>query len=67
MPHLTDRQRAVWIGLASSRTRKQIAVELGLSLKTVEWHCMKLAKNLGITSSDYAAMARMAMRRRLIK
>jgi len=45
---LNSRQREILRLIAESRTTKEIAVELGLSAKTVEFHRAKLMKTLGI-------------------
>ena len=47
-PSLTVRQQEILRLIAQSRTTKEIAVELGVSAKTVEFHRAQLMKRLGI-------------------
>ena len=48
LERLTPRQRQILQLIAESRTTKEIALELGLSAKTVEFHRAALMKRLGI-------------------
>jgi DNA-binding CsgD family transcriptional regulator len=62
---LSKRQRQVLIGLANSKTLKQIACDLGLSIKTVETHKAKLRRKLKIEST--AGLVKYAIRRKLVE
>jgi DNA-binding CsgD family transcriptional regulator len=63
---LTERQRDCLIGLAMSKPRMEIALEMGVSPKTVEYHTSNMARKLRLMGSDYAGMARIAIGARLI-
>jgi DNA-binding CsgD family transcriptional regulator len=63
-PQPTAREREVLTRIAQGKTSKQIAAELGVSLRTVNTHRENLAKKLG--SSSVAAMTRYAIENRLI-
>jgi DNA-binding NarL/FixJ family response regulator len=55
---LTDRQRAVLVLLAEGRTARDIAQELNISLKTVEFHKANITRKLGIhTTADLIKFA----------
>ncbi len=56
---LSPRQREVLRLIAEGRTTKQIAHELGISVKTVETHRAKLMERLGI--HDVAGLVRFAI------
>ena len=62
---LGPRERELVVGLASSRTMKEIAFEWGRSLKTVEWYRASIYRKLGIR--DLQALTRYAMRRKMVK
>jgi DNA-binding NarL/FixJ family response regulator len=57
---LTARQREVLQLIAESRTTKEMALDLGLSAKTVEFHRIQLMKRLGIF--DVPGLVRYALR-----
>lgn len=57
---LTPRQRAVLEGLAGSETIKGLALKLGVSNKTIEYHKARLMDSLGIF--DIAGLTRFAIR-----
>jgi len=61
---LTPRQRQILGLIAAGRSTKQIAYELGLSVKTVETHRAQLMERLGIR--DVAGLVRLAIRAGLI-
>jgi DNA-binding CsgD family transcriptional regulator len=63
-PQPTAREREVLARIAQGKTSKQIAAELGVSLRTVNTHRENLAKKLG--SSSVAAMTRYAIENGLI-
>jgi pimeloyl-ACP methyl ester carboxylesterase/DNA-binding CsgD family transcriptional regulator len=46
-PGLTDREREVLTHLASGRTNRDIAAELGITMKTVERHVTNIYRKLG--------------------
>lgn len=48
---LTPREQEVLTQIALGRTNPQIATELGLSVKTVEWHRCNLMGKLGVHSA----------------
>jgi DNA-binding NarL/FixJ family response regulator len=56
---LTSRQREILQLIAESRTTKEIAAELGVSAKTVEFHRAELMKRLNL--HDIPALVRFAM------
>jgi DNA-binding NarL/FixJ family response regulator len=61
---LTPRQREILQLIASGKSTKQIAHDLGLSVKTVETHRAQLMERLGIR--DVAGLVRLAIRAGLI-
>ena len=61
---LTPRQREVLKRVAEGRSSKEIAYDLGLSVKTVETHRAQIMERLGIR--DVAGLVRYAMRTGLV-
>jgi DNA-binding NarL/FixJ family response regulator len=61
---LTPRQREVLKRIAEGRSTKEIAFDLGLSVKTVETHRAQVMERLGIR--DIAGLVRYAMRSGLV-
>jgi DNA-binding NarL/FixJ family response regulator len=61
---LTPRQREVLKRVAEGRSTKEIAFDLGLSVKTVETHRAQIMERLGIR--DVAGLVRYAMRSGLV-
>ena len=61
---LTPRQREVLKRVAEGRSTKEIAYDLGLSVKTVETHRAQIMERLGIR--DVAGLVRYAMRTGLV-
>jgi DNA-binding NarL/FixJ family response regulator len=61
---LTRRERDVLIGVASGKTNKEIAADLGLSVRTVESYRESLTRKLGIPSA--AGLTRFALEARLL-
>lgn len=59
LERLTSRQREILQMIAESRTTKEIAAELGVSAKTVEFHRAELMKRLNLR--DIPALVRFAM------
>jgi two-component system nitrate/nitrite response regulator NarL len=57
---MTERERQVFLLLGEGKRIKAIAVQLGLSPKTVETHCLKLRRKLGADS--LFSLTRMALR-----
>jgi DNA-binding NarL/FixJ family response regulator len=64
LSQLTPRERQVLIGVAEGRTNREIAVELGISHRTVETHRESLMKKLGIRT--VAGLTRAALEAGLI-
>ena len=62
---LTDRERQVLQLIAESKTTKEVAVILGISVKTAETHRAKLMEKLDIHST--AGLVRYAIRRGLVQ
>lgn len=62
---LTDRERQVLQLVAESKTTKEVAVILGISVKTAETHRAKLMEKLDIHST--AGLVRYAIRRGLVQ
>ena len=58
-PHLTARQREILRLVASGKTSKEIARDLGISPKTVEFHRAGLMERLGVR--DVTALTRFAV------
>lgn len=58
-PGLTPRQRDVLRGIARGRSNKEMARELGVSVKTVEYHRAELITRLDL--HDVASLTRYAM------
>lgn len=61
---LTPRQRDVLKRIAEGRSTKEIAFDLGLSVKTIETHRAQIMERLGIR--DVAGLVRYAMRTGLV-
>lgn len=61
---LTARERDVLIGIASGRTNRETAAELGISVRTVETHRDSLMRKLGIHT--VAELTRFALAHHLI-
>ena len=59
LERLTSRQREILQLIAESRTTKEIAAELGVSAKTVEFHRAELMKRLNLR--DIPALVRFAL------
>ena len=64
-PRLTLRQRQVLAGLASGSNVKSVALALGLSAKTVEYHWHAARCRLGLRT--YVEAAHWALRHRLVR
>lgn len=62
---LTDRECAILYLIATSHCTKEIASELKISPKTVEYHRLNLMHKLN--AHDYAALTRIAVYAGLIK
>jgi DNA-binding NarL/FixJ family response regulator len=62
---LTDRQTEILVLLASGKTSKEIAYQLGLSPKTVDVHRARIMERLAVR--DVASLTRYAVRRGLVK
>ena len=56
---LTTREREVLIAIARGRTNKEIAGDLGISVRTVESHRETLMKKLGVRGA--ASLTRFAI------
>lgn len=65
LERLTSRQREILQLIAESRTTKEIAAELGVSAKTVEFHRAELMKRLSLR--DIPALVRFAMQSGLVQ
>jgi len=61
---LTTRERQVLQAVAEGRTNRQVAEQLGLAVKTVDTHRMRLMRKLGI--HDQTNLVKFAVRRGLI-
>lgn len=61
---LTPREREVLVGVAGGKSNKEIAAELGLSVRTVETYREQLVRKLGIPS--VAGLTRFAMEAHLL-
>ena len=61
---LTRRERDVLIGVAAGKTNKEIALDLGLSVRTVESYRESLIRKLGIPSA--AGLTRFAIEAKLL-
>jgi DNA-binding CsgD family transcriptional regulator len=56
---LTDREGEILGLIARGLTNREIAEQIYLSVRTVEWHRSRLAAKLGVSSrSELVAMAR---------
>jgi DNA-binding NarL/FixJ family response regulator len=62
---LTGREREIVRSVASGRSNKETAIELGISVKTVETHRATIMRKLGFTST--ASLVRYALRERFIE
>ena len=55
---LTDRQREILVLLAQGETAKQIAQQLNISIKTVEFHKANITRKVGVhTTADLIKFA----------
>lgn len=61
---LTRREREVLIGVASGKTNKELAAELGLRVRTVESYRESMIRKVGVPST--AGLTRLAIEARLI-
>jgi DNA-binding NarL/FixJ family response regulator len=61
---LTGRERQVLVGVAQGRTNREIALELGISHRTVETHRESLMRKLGIRT--VAGLTRVALEAGLV-
>jgi DNA-binding NarL/FixJ family response regulator len=61
---LLTRERDVLVGVASGKTNKEIAADLGLSVRTVESYRETLVRKLGIPTT--AGLTRFALEARLL-
>lgn len=61
---LTPRERDVLIGVAGGKTNKEIALDLGLSVRTVESYRETMIRKLGIPST--AGLTRLAIEAKLL-
>ncbi|MDC0668380.1 response regulator [Nannocystis radixulma] len=61
---LTERQQEVLARVAAGMAGKEIATDLGIALKTVEFHKCRISRQLGLNST--AAMTRYAIERGLV-
>jgi len=55
-PELTDREREILVLRADGRTPQEVALTLGISRRTVEYHQTSLAKKLGVRGMFYAVL-----------
>jgi DNA-binding NarL/FixJ family response regulator len=62
---ITNRERGVIQLIAEGHTNKSIAIQLGISLKTVETHRAAIMRKLDLSSS--AALVRYAIRNRIVE
>lgn len=65
MPGLTPRQTEILRLVASGRTTKEVARDLGISPKTVEFHRSQIMDRIGV--HDVTALTRFAMQQGFIK
>jgi DNA-binding NarL/FixJ family response regulator len=56
-PHLSDREKQVFVLLGKGRSNREIASELGLSEKTAKWYVSCVMKKLGFESRLQIALA----------
>jgi DNA-binding CsgD family transcriptional regulator len=59
-PQLSDRERAVALRLSLGKTNREIADELGISIKTVDTHRLHLMRKLECRNN--VELARLAIR-----
>jgi DNA-binding NarL/FixJ family response regulator len=64
LSQLTARERQVLVGVAQGRTNREIALELGISHRTVETHRESLMRKLGVRT--VAGLTRLALEAGLI-
>lgn len=63
-PELSPRERSVLKGMAEGLSYKELAVELGISVKSIDTYRARLAEKLGCSSR--AELVRYAVRMRLV-
>lgn len=51
-PQITEREREVMLKLAHGASNRQVAAELGISVRTVESHRLSLRRKLGVDSAS---------------
>ena len=56
MQELTERQKDVLHQLLTGKGQGLMAEELGMSLRTFEWHCREIYARLGVKNQIQAAM-----------
>jgi DNA-binding NarL/FixJ family response regulator len=64
LAHLTPRERQVLVGVAQGHTNREIALQLGISHRTVESHRESLMKKLGVRT--VAGLTRLALEAGLV-
>jgi two-component system response regulator NreC len=64
LAQLSSRERQVLVGIAQGRTNREIALELGISHRTVETHRESLMRKLGVRT--VAGLTRLALEAGLI-
>jgi two-component system nitrate/nitrite response regulator NarL len=51
------RKAQVWTGIAKGQTNREIAKDLGLSVKTIKSHATALFREIGVSNRTQAAIA----------
>lgn len=54
---LTEKQRKILRGFAAGMTRKQIAADLSITVKGLEWHWAKIGDRFGVRDQFRIALA----------
>lgn len=64
---LSLRKRQVIVGIARSKTRKEIAGDLGMNIHTIDYHMKTICRKLSLPDNDIAGITRFAIATGMVK
>jgi hypothetical protein len=68
MSNLTEKDKWFIRRIAESATRKEIASEMGLTVKAIDWRSVQVAKKIGLKwASDVAGITRFAVHNKMVE